>query len=84
MFELLTFQDLKTEPMNIIEFDSVMRYIQDLHTVYPVVEGRIALLNLKTLNDSTSASASHPIVSVSIIILFTILALFNYLNKIEY
>lgn len=75
-------QNLKKEPMNVIEFDSLMRYIQDMKTVYPKIEGRVTLLNMKTLNGTVSASASHPIVSVLIICFFSVIALFNY-NEIK-
>lgn len=30
-----------------IEFDSVLHYIEDMNTLYPMVEGRVTLLNYK-------------------------------------
>lgn len=54
--------------MNIIEYDSVMQYIQDMKTIYPVAEGRVTLLNLKKSDNSVSGRAPKSIVFVSIII----------------
>lgn len=65
--------------MNIIEFDSVLKYIQDMKTLYPVVEDRITLLNLKTPDSSIPGSAEpHSVVSVSIIFFASIAPLLFY------
>lgn len=61
--------------MNVIEFDSVTKYIQDMQRVYPKVDGRITLLNLKMPHNSAIGSVPQPIASVCVF-LFA-LALFN-------
>lgn len=53
--------------MNIIEFDSVLKYIQHMKILYPVVEGRITLLNLKKSENFVPAGAPHSTLSVSIV-----------------
>lgn len=77
--------------MNIIEFDSVMKYIEDMHWIYPVMEGRVTLLNVKKPepkpdpkpepkpNDSVPGSASPSAVSMSIIAI-SIVTLINLLQ----
>lgn len=67
--------------MNIIEFDSVMKYMLDMKTVYPVVENRITLLNLKAPDNPVPGSATHSILSVSIIFSAAIVHFF-YINSL--
>lgn len=71
--------------MDIIEFDSVFKYIMDMEIVYPVVEGRVTMLNYKKpepiptidTTELSPGSASHLTISMSLII-FTTISLFNY------
>lgn len=62
--------------MNITEFDTAARHIQDMRVVYPKLDGRIKLLNLKMLDGPASGSPPHSIVSASMIFL-AVIALFQ-------
>lgn len=62
--------------MDVNEFDAVQKYIEDTGTVYPVVEGRVTLIqDKKPLNKP--GSASQHTVSMSILFV-TMVTLFNY------
>lgn len=61
------------QDMNITEFDAVQNYIQDVHTVYPAIEGRVIVHA-----DNKPGSASRSTVSLSIV-LIAVVSIFNYL-----
>lgn len=65
-------QDFPAESMGLIEFDAVQNYIQDIHTVYPAIEGRVTLY----AEDKAPGSASQAVVSMSVL-LITIVSIFN-------
>lgn len=72
--------------MGIIEFDSVFNYIMDMHMIYPVVEGRVTMLNFNKSDfkpsdvtpvpASVPGDATHLSVSMSLIF-FAIVTLIN-------
>lgn len=66
-------QDCPAESMGLIEFDAVQNYIQDIHTVYPAIEGRVTLY---ASEDKAPGSASQAVVSMSVL-LITIVSIFN-------
>lgn len=47
--------------MNVTEFDLVQKYIEDLGTVYPVIDGRITLIqsNAAPTNQSNDSSINE-------------------------
>lgn len=65
------------------EFDAVQKYIEDAGTVYPVLDGRITLINAESgckpgsPGDCGPGSASRFTVSMSIVFV-TMATLFNY------
>lgn len=68
------FQNFKAVSMGILEFDSARKYIEDIHTVYPAIEGRIIMIK----EDSKPGSAPRPS-AVSMSVLFiTIISILNY------
>lgn len=73
-------QNYNVQSMDISEFDAVQRYIQDYGTIYPVVEGRITMLNPPVLHTDSKPNendASRLTVSMFIMLLTTV-SLLNY------
>lgn len=64
-------QNYKADSMNVSEFDAVQKYIEDVGVVYPVIEGRITLIQ------GEPGSASRFTVSISILFV-TAMTLINY------
>lgn len=71
------FQDLKAESMDILEFEAVHNYIQNVHTVYPAIEGRVTLIPDNSNDINKPGSASRSTVSMSVIFI-TIVTIFSY------
>lgn len=68
-------KNFKAESMNVSEFDAVQKYIEDAGVVYPVIEGRITMIQGEPASEPGSASRF----TVSMSILFvTAMTLFNY------
>ncbi|XP_055316674.1 protein 5NUC-like [Sitodiplosis mosellana] len=67
-------KNFPAESMDDFEFDAVQKYIEDAGTVYPVVEGRITLIDIQSNEQGT---ASRFTVSISMLFV-TVMTLFNY------
>lgn len=66
--------------MNITEFDAVTKYIQNVETIYPAVEGRVKMFGYHKDGSGSDGSGGSSIVSASkSLTLVMTIALLNYI-----